>query len=180
MVIGTERAWKPIGDAVVGHLRWVRVQFWHARYELLGGDDIFASLQWDLPLTGRTKDGRWALTPAGGFRRDVEIAWLGSSLEEAVYESGRKGNGSIVFADAQRYFWTVSRWRANATWTMPDGRIVLRFRGPTVTVETQPIRPAHLSVLVLLAQYLNVTRAAGRVGIVLEILGEWLTGFHGI
>jgi len=179
MATGTERTWKPLGGADAGHLRWVRVRLWRARYELRGGDDIFASLQWGLPLTGRTRAGRWTLAPTGGFRRDVEIAWLGSSLPDAVYESGRKVNGSIVFADGQTYFWTVSRWRANATWTMPDGTTVLRFRGPTVTVATQTIRPAHLSVLVLLAQYLNATRAAGRVGIVLEILGGWLTNFHG-
>ena len=176
MVIDTERAWKPIGGADVGHLRWERVGFWRARYELRSGDDILASLQWGLPLAGRTKDGRWTLTSTGGFRRDVEIAWLGSSLPEAVYESGRKGSGSIVCADGQTYFWTVSRWRANATWTTPDDRIVLRFRGPALTVETQPTRPAHLSVLVLLAQYLNVTRAVGRVGVVFEILGGWPTG----
>jgi hypothetical protein len=180
MAVDSDRSWKPLEGADVGQLRWVRVRFWRARYELRAGADIVASLQWGLPLAGRTKDGRWTLTPTGGSRRDVEIAWIGSSLPDAVYEYGRKGNGSIVFADGQTYCWTVSRWRTNATWTMPDGRIVLRLRGPTVTVETQTARPAHLSVLVLLAQYLNARRSFRRIGIVLEILGEWMTSFHGI
>lgn len=146
---------KNLAQADPAPLSWVRLRLRRSLYALHQGGDVYASLQWGRTLTGATADGEWTLVARDGSDREIEISSVGSSLVDAVYEAGKRGRGSLTVVNGNRYEWTARRWRTRAKWSTSDGVDDLRFRGRTVTIESPATRPADLSVLILVAQYLN-------------------------
>ncbi len=164
---------RPLSDAGGGSLEWREPQTAERRFELRGGEELFATLAFKSSFgtlaTAETASGRWTFKRMGFLNPRVTVRAEGAGGELAVYHPNLWRDGLLSCADGRAYpFRPVNFWASRWAFCSPGGSPLVTFHPgpekPTLSdlftsqamVEVAPSASAdpHLPLLVTLGWYL--------------------------
>jgi hypothetical protein len=158
-------------------LCWVQPKACERRYELRSGQELFATLSWEVGggavATAASAGSCWTFKQVGLHNRHVTVREAGTGMNVAVYRPRWLGDGSVQFSDGRVY-----RWRSEDFWATHwcfhdnSGNALLSFqrrvehvsqsalfRAPAlVEVHSVGLALAELPLLMLLGWYVLIFR----------------------
>lgn len=163
---------KSIRDLAGQTATWRQPSPLRQEYEMVGGDEIVATLRWKkmggTTAIARAPEGTWTFKASGFLTPRVTIRLPNSDYDFGTFRAGSNGAGTLESLGEQKFPWRCVNFMQNA-WAFFDdeGNKLLQIRPemqgnkPVATVEITPKAAAkqEIGFLVIFAWYLLVLAA---------------------
>lgn len=149
-------------------LMWVQPKATQQRFELRGGDEVLAVMQWPSSWrsgsTVEAAEGSWSFHRQG-FSQRVIIEVHRAGFLAPTLSRRWTGSATLSFPDGHAYLWkNAGFWGNRRAWTTPEGMPLIHFQtkygflktGGEVTVDPLAAALPDLALLVSLGWYLTV------------------------
>jgi hypothetical protein len=149
---------KAISDYSGEALRWTQPSGLKSSYELHGGDELLATLQFrgGTLAEAATADGQWTFKRQGFWHQQVTVRALGSDTDLAAFRPHWGGGGQFqAGAETSLEFAAANFWHSEWGWKDGD-KVLISYRGPRGVLKAEAameIDPEgrHLRNLAMLA-----------------------------
>ncbi len=144
-------------------LFWERTTILVSKYELLGGNEVLATLDidsWGSDATAEAAEGYVTIESRGFFEKTYHI--LQGEMELAVFNPDWGNSGTLQFADGRTLYWDSAGFLSGEyVWKDASNNLLLHFQSSfgdgKLYVVIEPIAAAipELSLLAILGRYLE-------------------------
>lgn len=125
---------KPLSEVTTDTLYWVQPKHAQGSFELLDGEELIGTLQWEAfwgwRATAEVADNRWTIKRTRIFPPRFAVRAAGSESDLATYKPGGLRNTSLLtLQDGNTYHWTSRNLSVTEfDFSHPHGQILLRFK----------------------------------------------------
>lgn len=151
-------------QAFIGQeLLWENTALFASRYELVGGNEVLATLDmdsWGSDATAEAAEGSVTIEGRGFFGTTYHI--LQGEMEIAMFTPNWGGSGTLQFTDGRMLYWdSAGFFSGEYIWKDASNSPLLHFRSSFgggklyVVIEPMAVNIPELSLLAILGRYLE-------------------------
>lgn len=152
-------------QAFIGQeLLWENTALFASKYELVGGNEVLATLDidsWGSGATAEAAEGKVTIEARGFFGKTYHI--LQGEMELAMFTPNWGNSGTLQFADGRMLYWdSAGFFSGEYLWKDASNNPLLHFRSSFgggklyVVIEPMAVNIPELSLLAILGRYLEM------------------------